>query len=146
MQILVTTEELCESDPQLRASARSTRALIYHHQNHQEGAKAIWEENLETRRRLQGENHFLVGNNLCNLGAAYGELGDIRLCQEYFEAGQAHREKNHPHKLSDLALFDCNYASYLIHAGKLEEAEMVVSRAISRYKRCESPEGSGYLT
>ncbi|KAK0724553.1 hypothetical protein B0H67DRAFT_657104, partial [Lasiosphaeris hirsuta] len=144
--LLRTAEAVCEGgDAALRASTRSIRALIYHHQNKQNEAKEIWEENLRLRRQLHGEEHFLVGANLCNLGAAHGELGDMAKCRDFFKRGQAHREMYHPDDLSDLALHDCNYSSYLIHNADLADAEKVVQRALARYRQCgETEDGFGY--
>ncbi|KAK3365467.1 hypothetical protein B0T24DRAFT_669728 [Lasiosphaeria ovina] len=142
--LLKTAEAVCEGNRRLGASTRSIRALIYHHQNLQREAKTIWEENLALRLELDGPENFLVGQNLCNLGAAYGELGDMERCRDFFERGQAHREKYHPDDLSDLALHDVNFTSYLIHNGDLEEAEVTIQRALTRYRRCETTEGFGH--
>ncbi|KAH8742863.1 P-loop containing nucleoside triphosphate hydrolase protein [Diaporthe sp. PMI_573] len=142
--LLGTAEDVCSENIALRASTRSIRALIYHHQNFQKDAMGIWEENLALRRKMHGEEHFLVGQNLCNLGAAYGELRDMENCRDYFTRGREHREKYHPGHISDLALHDCNFTSYLIHNGDLKEAEVTIQRSIARYRQCEDDEGFGY--
>ncbi|CAH0024832.1 unnamed protein product, partial [Clonostachys rhizophaga] len=142
--LLQKAEAVCEHDRPLKASTRSIRALIYHHQNFQKEARQIWEENLALRRELHGESHFLVGQNLCNLAAAYGELGDMDKCRDIFKRGQAHRETYHPKDLSDLALHDCNFSSYLIHYGYSKEAEIIVQRSLERYRQCENEDGFGF--
>jgi tetratricopeptide (TPR) repeat protein len=135
---------LCEKNPELRASARSIRAIIIHHQGDQEGAKAIWEENLVTRRQINGETHHLVGQNLFNIGIAWGELGDFDKCFEYLKKGKEHREKYHPQTSGWLAMMNLDYGCYLLKFGDISNAEVMIQEAIRLYKASHGPETAAY--
>ena len=81
---------------------------------------AIWQDNLEIRRRVNGPDHFLVAHNLQNISCAYGELGDMPKCRSYFEEGHAHREKHNPGDLYNSARYLSYFATFLLHNGELE--------------------------
>lgn len=134
LQLLVTAEKVAEHDASLLASTRSVKAIIYHMQNRLPEARDIWQENLELRIRLHGQDHFLVAHNLGNLGTAYGELGDREQCRKMFTDGHKHRLTHHPENHVDLGRYWLDYACFLVHFGDLDEAETTIDESLEFFK------------
>lgn len=144
MKLLETAEEVSKNDACLIASTRSVRAIIAHLENRQSQAMEMWEDNLKVRRAINGPGHYLVGNNLGNLGAVYGELGNMKLCRRYFEECHEHQLKHHPHDIKNIVWYQINFTSYLIHTGALEESQTRIDRILTQIQSFGTEEDLRY--
>ncbi len=138
LDLLPLAERICE-DRRLRASTRSIRAVIMaQNPGNVEKAVRIWHENLELRKELDGEAHWLVGNNYLNLSLGHGSLGNMELSQYYYNEVREHEKKYNPPNKLNIARFLARYSAFSIASADFETAERVINESISRLQELES--------
>jgi tetratricopeptide (TPR) repeat protein len=93
------------------------------------GAKELWEQVLEARRRVLGPEHPRVAVDLVNLGSVLRALGQAEKARAFLEQAvsidEAAYGSEHPEVAADLE----HLADVLTELGKVDEAGRAMQRA-----------------
>ena len=117
------------------ASSLNNLAYLYDSQGRYDKAEPLYEQALELRQRLLGENHPDVASSLNNLAGLYDSQGRYEeaepLYEQALELTKRHLGENHPHVATSL-----NNLAGLYHAqGRYKKAKPLYLQALELRQR-----------
>jgi tetratricopeptide (TPR) repeat protein len=128
------------------ATSLNNLALLYNSQGKYEAAEPLYQQALELRKRILGENHPEYANSLNNLAGLYDSQGKYEAAEPLYQQGLELTKRilgeNHPQYATSLN----NLASLYYSQGKYEAAEPLYQQALELTKRILGENHPQYAT